>query len=84
MTTRTGFLSERADATAGSATRVHATCPAGEEVTGGGFDLLPAEVTVNSSRPFSETDGRQGWGVTFRNAGTSDATVEVWVVCASA
>jgi len=83
MTTQTNFPSVRGTATAGTSTTVKAECRAEEEVTGGGYDLLPEEVTVVSSRPFVETDGRQGWGVTFRNAGTSDAPVEVWVVCAS-
>jgi hypothetical protein len=75
-----------------------AACEAGEQVLGGGYDISPRtsvadqpNVTVQDSRPSgpagaAPTEGSPatGWYVDARrNSGSSNATVDVWVLCGS-
>jgi hypothetical protein len=63
------------------ANQVIAECDQGDTVTGGGFDLVPIEVRVQTSRAVLGLDGLRGWVVTFANRDTTSHTVRAYVVC---
>jgi hypothetical protein len=71
---------------AGGATQsVHASCPAGKKVLGGGFDIeTPDEVKVYSSEP-SDGHGNlidNGWDVMVHNIDTQGRQTTAIAICA--
>ena len=69
----------------GATQSVHASCPAGKKVLGGGFDIeTPDEVKVFSSEP-SDGHGNvidNGWDVMVHNAGTQSRQTTAVAICA--
>ena len=75
----------RAVVPGGATQSVHASCPAGKKVLGGGFDIeTPDEVKVFSSEP---TDGHgnvidNGWDVMVHNIDTQGRQTTAIAICA--
>ena len=69
----------------GATQSVHATCPAGKKVLGGGFDIeTPDEVKVYSSEP-SDGHGNlinNGWDVMVHNIDTQGRQTTAIAICA--
>lgn len=65
----------------GTFTSAVAQCPAGWQVTGGGFDVLDSVwnlATVVQDRPLGQEDG---WLVRVRSGAQNAFNVEVWAMC---
>jgi hypothetical protein len=58
-----------------------AACPPGQLVLGGGGSNTDGNgnVVITDSRP----NGSTGWGVWYKNNGTSAQTVTAWAICGS-
>jgi hypothetical protein len=58
-----------------------ATCPAGLSVLGGGGSNSSGAgvVILTDSRP----NGSTGWGVWYKNTGSTDSAASAWAVCGS-
>jgi len=75
----------RAVVPGGATQSVHATCPAGKKVLGGGFDIeTPDEVKVFSSEP-SDGHGNlvdNGWDVMVHNIDSQGRQTTAIAICA--
>jgi hypothetical protein len=75
----------RAVVPGGATQSVHASCPAGKKVLGGGFDIeTPDEVKVYSSEP-SDGHGNliaNGWDVLVHNIDTQGRQTTAIAICA--
>ncbi len=73
--------------------RVHADCPEGEHILGGGYEITVSEgrfpnnfpvVRVNENRPFRETDGPDSWivsGINQEASARDEGTLIAYAVC---
>jgi hypothetical protein len=61
-----------------------ATCPAGTSVVGGGYELLPSNVTIDASVDVNRALNSSTWTVTATNhvIAAGSFTVQAFAVCA--